>query len=294
MAHLLDLISPQIHTIGSYEGRNWSGPLRVIYDQEMLLIDGGTCETQIEGEKRIISAPASYLIKPSGIPHSSVQTSKGTIRFRWVHFDWIHQEPSMDESSPRICHAPAKPRRDLIRTAPAFVPRQILHGPLAAPASLFQLFDRMQQRWSCGTPMERASCRALFLEILIEILGGSLNYFQEPSRGDYSHHLANRIREMLNRLLENPRLARLPLEQEMAKLGYSYPHLCRIFKRAHGISPLTYFNNMRMERASLLLRDTALPINEVARQVGIDNPAYFTRLFVKHSKKNPRRFRNEL
>lgn len=294
MPSLLDLIAPQIHTIGSYEGRHWIGPLRVIYDQELLLIDGGTCETHIDGQEVIISPPGSYLIKPSGIPHSSVQTSAGSIRFRWVHFDWIYQEPPLDDSAPRICHAPAKPKRELIRPAPAFIPKTIFHGPLETHASLFQLFDRMEQRWTCGTPAERASCRALFLEILIEIIGPGLNYFQESAHGDYSHHLANRIREMLNRLLENPRSARQPLEQEMSKLGYSYPHLCRIFKRTHGISPLTYFNTIRMERASLLLRDTALPINEVSRQVGIDNPAYFTRLFIKHSGKNPRRFRNEL
>ena len=129
------------------------------------------------------------------------------------------------------------------------------------------------------------------MEILVELLGERFDYFDRPAPSGGVSHLASRIREMLNRMLDDPLTARQPLEAVLGKLGYTYPHLCRHFKRSFGISPITYYNNLRMERASQLLRDTVQPINEVALQIGIANAAYFTRLFLRYTGKTPREYR---
>ena len=291
MTTFLDVINPQIHSINSCESRNWSNPWRIIYDQQLLLVQNGTVESSFEDGQKVVNEPDSFIIKPAGLPHSSTQISKGTVSLRWVHFDWTYVEPAMSESSPRVCRSASAIRKDLIRTQPTFLPRQIFHGSLSSCLDQFQLFDRIQQRWNCGTPVERAGCRALFLENLIRLLGESEGFFIEDACGDYSHQLAQRTREIVNRMLENPRAARVPLETAVEKLGYSYPHICRIFKRAYGVSPITYFNRTRMDRACIFLRETSLPVNEIARNIGIDNSSYFTRLFLKYCGKSPKSFR---
>ncbi len=292
MQTFLDLINPQIHAINYCESRNWSNAWRIIYDHQLLLVRGARIESSFESGETVINEPDSFIIKPAGVPHSSRQITRGTVSFRWVHFDWIHKEGEMTASSPRVCRSPSLIDVERIRKGPDFLPRQIFRGSLTDCLDVFQAFDRMQERWNCGTPVERAGCRALLLEILIRLLGESEGFFVEQSDDDYSHQLARRTREILNRLLENPRTARAPLKDAVEKLGYSYPHICRIFKRAYGVSPIIYFNQIRMGRACVFLRETSLPINEIARNIGIDNASYFTRLFLKYCGKSPKSFRN--
>lgn len=218
---------------------------------------------------------------------------------RWLHFDWSYQDPPLTHSTPVTCYVPGKPRRDLARPAPDFIPSDVIfHGPISSPTETFQAFDRLQERWNKGTARERAACRALLLEILVGLLADQTDYLEESVDGkdglDYDARgpLAARIREMLNRMLDDAKTARLPLESTLTQLGFSYPHLCRVFTNTYGVSPLTYYNNVRMERARLLLRDTLYPVNEIAIKTGFSSPAYFTRLFTRYAGKSPRAYRN--
>ncbi|WP_052361807.1 helix-turn-helix transcriptional regulator [Geminisphaera colitermitum] len=298
MPHFLDLISPQIHSIGSEVSRGWIGPSRITYNQALVLVENGTCETRFDGLPRIVNAPASFIIKPCNWPHSANQISRGKIVLRWLHFDWLHQDPPLVPSMPVTCYHPGKPRSELLRPAPDFIPADVIfHGPIPSPAITLQAFDRLSERWNNGTARERASCRALLLEMLIDLLGEQTGYLPSTDTardegGDTQRHLAARMRDMLNRMLDNAKTARLPLEEELTKLGFSYPHLCRVFTHTYGISPLTYYNSVRMERARLLLRDTLYPINEIAITTGFASPAYFTRLFTKYTGQSPRAYRN--
>ncbi|RRJ94783.1 AraC family transcriptional regulator [Opitutaceae bacterium TAV4] len=296
MLHFLDQISPQIHTVDAEQFRQWAGPPRIIYDHELLLVEHGECETRFENESPIKTGAGGFIIKPCARPHSGVQTSHGALHLRWVHFDWVAREPLMTESVPRSCYFPGTPDASRYRHAPVFVPEEILHGPIPDPAGVFQAFDRLKERWRVGTARERASCRALFLEILIDMLGEQTGYLQTPSglrETNDADQLVGRMREILNRMLGDATTARQPLEKTLCRLGYSYPHLCRVFKQSCGVSPLTYYNSMRMERARLLLRDTTHPVNEIALMTGFANPAYFSYLFSKYTGKSPRVYRTE-
>ena len=292
MPHFLDTISPQVHRVGSGRFRQWTGPRRIIYDHELLLISEGECRTDVEGERVVSKAPA-FIIKPPGRPHSAVQISREPVHFHWIHFDWNYHESIRTSSSQLICYLPGRPNLNLVREAPPEVPTELLHGPLRSPATAQQLFIRIQERWNFGTPRERSSCRALLLELLIEVLGEQQQYFPASRQHTQKNHTAEKIRSMLNRIVEDVSADKLSLESRLSSLGYSYPHLCRIFKAAYGISPVTYLNNARMERACMLLKDTEMLVADIAGQVGIPNPAYFARLFTKYTGTSPRQFRSD-
>jgi len=53
----------------------------------------------------------------------------------------------------------------------------------------------------------------------------------------------------------------------------------RKFKQDTGYAPIEYFNHLRIQKACQLLHFSKLRINEVASQIGIDDPLYFSRLF---------------
>jgi len=61
--------------------------------------------------------------------------------------------------------------------------------------------------------------------------------------------------------------------------GVSAAHFARSFKRAFGLPPHRYLLTRRSERATALLRDTDLPILEIALQTGWESLGTFGRTF---------------
>jgi transcriptional regulator GlxA family with amidase domain len=59
----------------------------------------------------------------------------------------------------------------------------------------------------------------------------------------------------------------------------SEAHFARSFKRAFGVPPHRYLLTRRIERAMALLRDTDLPITEIAFQTGWGSLGTFGRIF---------------
>ena len=61
--------------------------------------------------------------------------------------------------------------------------------------------------------------------------------------------------------------------------GVSQAHFARSFKQAFGVPPHRYLLTRRVERATALLRDTDLPITEIAFQTGWASLGTFGRTF---------------
>jgi AraC-like DNA-binding protein len=61
--------------------------------------------------------------------------------------------------------------------------------------------------------------------------------------------------------------------------GVSEAHFARSFRQAFGVPPHRYLLTRRIERAAALLRDTDLPITEIAFQTGWNSLGTFGRTF---------------
>ena len=61
--------------------------------------------------------------------------------------------------------------------------------------------------------------------------------------------------------------------------GVSAAHFARAFRQAFGVPPHRYLLTRRIERATALLRDTDLPITEIAFQTGWGSLGTFGRVF---------------
>jgi AraC-like DNA-binding protein len=59
----------------------------------------------------------------------------------------------------------------------------------------------------------------------------------------------------------------------------SEAHFARSFKQAFGVPPHRYLRTRRIERATALLRDTDLPITEIAFRTGWESLGTFGRTF---------------
>jgi transcriptional regulator GlxA family with amidase domain len=61
--------------------------------------------------------------------------------------------------------------------------------------------------------------------------------------------------------------------------GVSAAHFARSFKQAFGVPPHRYLLTRRIERATALLRDTDLPVTDIAFQTGWGSLGTFGRIF---------------
>ncbi|MGH8336921.1 MAG: helix-turn-helix transcriptional regulator [Gammaproteobacteria bacterium] len=69
--------------------------------------------------------------------------------------------------------------------------------------------------------------------------------------------------------------------------GVSPAHFARSFKQAFGIPPHRYLLSRRIERAKALLRDTDVPIIDIALQTGWDSLGTFGRTFMDITGESP-------
>ncbi len=58
------------------------------------------------------------------------------------------------------------------------------------------------------------------------------------------------------------------------------------------VSPQKYLINLRMYKATLLLKSTKLPIGEVANKVGYTDSLLFSKTFSKYFSMSPLNYRN--
>ena len=80
--------------------------------------------------------------------------------------------------------------------------------------------------------------------------------------------------------------------EEIARVcGLNRSYFGKVFRDAVGESPQTYLLHYRMARAAQLLKETRLPVGEIARQVSYDNPLHFSRAFKNVHGVSPREYR---
>ena len=99
--------------------------------------------------------------------------------------------------------------------------------------------------------------------------------FQSNNRVNDSINASDRainfMQENLSKTLSLDNIA------QSAHLSVSF--FSRKFKQETGYAPIEYFNHLRIQKACQLLHFSQLRINEVASEIGIDDPFYFSRLF---------------
>lgn len=195
---------------------------------------------------------------------------------------------------------------------------RLLYVNVAFPASTWRAFCEVAgvegsfSAWSQAlTPPTLAlagpdaeKCAELFHEALHAFTGG-------PTRLDLCRFFSELLRQLSERALPRPEghvthpiwfkraLAAmeapenlrtgLPRLRELCRVSPAY--LARKFKQELGVSPTEYLNELRLRRAALLLRTTALEVIDVAQECGFENLSYFYRLFRTRYGCPPKAFR---
>ena len=81
------------------------------------------------------------------------------------------------------------------------------------------------------------------------------------------------------------------LKEIAMKFDLSPPHFSRLFKQRTMHAPIDYFIQMKMQHACQLLDYSNLRMKEIGRQIGYEDPYYFSRIFKKVIGLSPYQYR---
>lgn len=131
-----------------------------------------------------------------------------------------------------------------------------------------------------------------------QMLAGIVNYMvgliyilDRNNRLNQDVHVVQQINQARIIMHENIESC-MTVQQVAAAVGMSYSSFRTNFKEYTGLSPASYFQNLKLQRAKDLLRMTTLSIKEIAYRLEFESPDYFSTLFRKKTGKRPSDFRS--
>jgi len=144
--------------------------------------------------------------------------------------------------------------------------------------------ETLHREYRTALPGYEAAMYARLTELLVCLYRLELN-------GRQSAPAASRLAlafEYLERRYSEP----VTLAEVAAVLPVSASYLQRMMKRVTGQSFTEYVQNLRIRKCCELLRQTAMPVKDIAKQAGYRDAKFFHELFRKKTGQTPREYRN--
>ena len=101
--------------------------------------------------------------------------------------------------------------------------------------------------------------------------------------------MINKARLRIREALESD----LTIHQVAEELGMSYSNFRKLFKDFTGLSPATYQQDLKLQRAQELLSTTDMTIKEIAYRLNFDSPDYFSAKFKIKTGRRPSEIRSK-
>lgn len=143
------------------------------------------------------------------------------------------------------------------------------------------LFEEAAKLIANMSPFSQRKLVSVLTDILA-LMGGCDN---DSSRA------GNAVREFISLVQDNYRNASLNINAFADMMGMHRTTLNRLFRQKMMISPVTYLIQFRIQRALSLLRETAMPVSEIADKVGIPQRSHFGKVIRKATGVSPLEYR---
>jgi len=138
--------------------------------------------------------------------------------------------------------------------------------------------------------IEAAYSQQLMAGIVNHLIGimYSLERNIQLSRNQAHVDMINRARLRIREALESS----LTIQQVAEEMGVSYSNFRKLFKEYTGLSPATYQQDLRLQRAKELLSTTDMSVKEIAYRLDFESPDYFSAKFKIKTGRRPSELRN--
>lgn len=170
-----------------------------------------------------------------------------------------------------------------------------------------QVFKEMSDKLGCWkTKSELKQAKAEWFKIqvmepsqydgfigMLEVFATQLERTLEKRPADHNSGGHSPI-ERAMRFIGDHASESLTLAKVASFVGLSRQHFCKSFKESVGLSFIDYLSRLRLEKASVLLRDPGMRISEVAYQSGFQSISQFNRMFHRVNGMTPSSYRLSL
>lgn len=226
-------------------------------------VDGyGTIKT---GSVEHIIPPDHYFIIQPKLPHTYYADKKRPWSIYWIHFSGQK----------------AKYLAKVINTA-----EPVERSKTSRINDRLSLFNEIFQNLDRGYSIDSLEYANLCLSRLLATFS-HISQFRLINE----QHSVDPIELSINYMLENIEL-RLKLAEIARQVNLSPSYFSRLFVSRTGFAPIEYFIQLKIQRSCQLLNNRDLTIQNVARQIGIEDQFYFSRLFKKVMNVSPQIYRN--
>ncbi len=231
----------------------------------------------VEGEPLAIASGDLFIARP-GVAHRIQNGGKTKMELFWVSFDW-------SESKQKSELNPQQTSRELFRA--------LANSSVVVARDDGVLTDLWKTLRAVAGGAQHAGKDAQLLALqnalLLQIaaMGAGENAPDAPLPAPAPHALAR----LGARYIHDNLTRKLTVAEIAAHLHLSPRHFQRLFAEFAGVSPSTYIETARIDRARHLLRSTDEPIKSIAGAVGLPDVHHFTRVFGKCCQTSPAAFR---
>lgn len=120
------------------------------------------------------------------------------------------------------------------------------------------------------------------------------DYYVDILSKNVDDHHEKLVTKAISYIEENYQMQGLSLK-DVAEATYTSPaYLSRLFKKEKGVTLTDYLNNIRIEKAKMLLQHNKKTIEEIASEVGYKDRSYFCKIFKQIVGVSPKEYRNRL
>lgn len=265
----------EVPLIGRYTYTHAYPPLRKHLHRdvfEVCLLQHGT-QSYVIGNSRFDLVAGDMIITRPGEIHGTDTEPENRGRLYWIQFRVSSLDRSFLGLTPRAAHQLIEPLNHLTR-------HQFHNCEL-----LLDTFERLFAPTSANMPksLAKAHVQNLLLRLLLDILSLTIRGTQ--------HAYSSGVRKALQHLgkhYQNP----VSLSQLAVQSGTSVSYLKSHFKREAGMTPMEYLMWMRIEHSKRLLRETKIPITNLAFQCGFATSQHFATVFRRLTGLTPRDYRH--
>jgi len=215
------------------------------------------------GNKRWRMGPDTAIVVPAGMAHSYGTTKQSPWTIYWLHM--IGEK--IEDYLKALDISKAKPLLYLKHGG------ELIHH-------FEELYDLLHHHYSASVLMALSTSLAHFL--------GELS-LQRSLPGRQASTTEDNVRKTILFMRQNLSV-NLTLDELADYARLSVSHYTLVFRKQTGMPPVKFFLQLKMKKAAELLSNPERKVKDVAAQVGIEDPYYFSRLFKKVIGISPARY----
>ncbi|WP_211746916.1 AraC family transcriptional regulator [Paenibacillus sp. Marseille-Q4541] len=251
---------------------------------EIMYVIQGICTIDVlcrNGQNELVTLrKGEFIILDADVPHRLIVEQDTACRMLNVEFGFIDEDHSFDASMKQLL-AEEKALSDFVTSPFEYL---VLSDPEEVYYVLKSLVLELDRQ---PVGHKNTMMNLLFLQLFARIarLREEVEMMREPSAEGYVKRCILYMHQNYDRNIQIKDLA------EAVRLHPGY--LQRIFKTNTSQTLTEYLTGIRMEKAKMLLQQTAIPIHELCDYVGVSSSQYFHTLFKKHTGLTPSTYREQ-